>query len=523
MYLADQRVIPQAHPSARQAAGFEAVMLGHCGGKADLTQLRSDTLAEIRALGLVEEATELKRMQTAKAKTDVPADVQTDARASEALEYLYNIPLPVLSLADFQALFPRATQWRASYKSQLAGDCYWLAKAVADFFNERQSVAGGLITGVKKLWIIRVDEALGQKGFLPDAQCNLTDISSLKGLHLALLPPGAGLIAMPDLERLQIPQHLPDIPRVRLQNPAPAFLPCSQQQPADDGHRERRNKDEMPINTVPWSTQKIAGHIIDPIHKYRPDMQCLWSLALQDESSSGSPAISTAALDDLTLLRNSSRYQRGLHRMQFVFPYLRSNNQLYSASGLLAGKIASQSIAAGAWRSIAGLALGDNALPYPPVDYRVAAQLRETHGIGLVLRQAGKIYLDDERLASPYTPKYGQALRDTSAQRSGEFVRFMGFLQRQLHRLGENTLFSLDPLDPRPRLLLEQFFNRLHEQGALRGRVAELAYNIEQITSAENTLKFEIQIAPAFAIDRIYLSFSHQRGENSLTLNVERF
>jgi len=523
MYLADQRVIPQAHPSARQAAGFEAVMLGHCGGKADLTQLRSDTLAEIRSLGLVNEVAELKLIQAGKTPAGALAGETTSETTSEALAYLYNIPLPVLSLADFQALFPGANQWRASYKSQLAGDCYWLAKAVADFFNEGQAVAGGLTTGVKKLWIIRVDEALGQSGFLPDAQCNLTDISSLKGLHLALLPPGAGLIAMPDLERLQIPQQLPDIPRVRLQNPAPAFLPCSQKQPADDGHRERRNKNEMPASAVPWRTQRIAGHIIDPIHKYRPDMQCLWTLALQDESSRGSPGLSTSALDDLTLLRTSSPYQRVLHRMQFIFPYLRSNNQLYSASGLLAGKIASQSIVAGAWRSIAGLALGDNALPYPLVDHRVAAHLRDTHGIGLVLRQAGKIYLDDERLASPYTPKYGQALRDTSAQRSGEFVRFMGFLQRQLRRLGENILFSMDPLDPRPRLLLEQFFNRLHEQGALRGRVAELAYSIEQISSAENTLKYEIQIAPAFPIDRIYLSFSHQRGENSLTLNWEGF
>jgi len=524
MYLADQRITLQARPSAQQTAIFEVVMLGHCGGKADLSQLSHDALAQISSLGLVEQAAEIKAIQAKILAAELSDTLLGESESSGALmaelgrlENLYNIPLPILSLADFQALFPQATQRGAAYESQLAGNEYWLPKAVADFFNDSEALA----TGAKKLWLIRVNEVDGQKGFLPDGDCDLTDISGLRGLHLALLPPAAGLITMPDLERLQIPQQLPDIPRVRLENPAPAFLPCSQEQPADDGHRERRNSNEMPEFSEPWSTKKIVAHILQPIHKYRPDMQCLWTMGLEYDNSRGTPGLSTQALDDLKDLRESANYRHGLHRIQFIFPYLRRDTKIYSANGLLSGLIASQSVQLGTWRSVAGVALADSSLPYPMIDHRQAAQLRESHGLGLIVRQAGRTCLDDERLAGSYMPKFGQASNESSAQRSGELVRFMGFLQRKLLRLGESILFAMDPLDPRPMLLLEQFFDRLHEQGALRGGLARDAYSIEQIPSAENVLKYEIQIAPAFSIDLIRLSFSHQQGENTLSLEWE--
>ena len=507
MYLADQRIVVQARPSSQQDVGFEVVMLGHCGGEADLQQLSSEALAEISALGLVKEV-EIIRQCIAKNK--VPEE--------KNLRYLYHIPLPVLSVDDFQAIFPKYKQWSAAYKSQLAGEHYWLAKAVADFFNENEN----MVTGAKKLWIIRVDEQEGRAGFLPETICDFNHISDLKGLHLALLPPAAGLIAMPDLERLQIPQMLSDVPRVRLKNPAPAFLPCSEKQPADDGHRERRNSSELPDNSEPWKTHKIISNIVDSIHRYRPDMQCLWTLSLEYQRGLGRPSLSLTDLSSLQTFRDGM-YVPSLHRMQFLFPYLRRNNQLYSSCGLIAGRIATQTIQKGAWRSIAGTLLSESGLPYPEVDHRQVAQLRETYGIGVLVRKAEGMYLDDERLASVYKPKFGQALNDSSAQRSGEFVRFMGFVHRQLKRLGESFLFSLDPLDPRPQLLLEQFFNRLHELGALRGRVAEQAYSIRQIPTAENTLLYEIEIAPSFPVDRIRLSFSHQGDINSSVVKCDGF
>lgn len=544
MYLADQRITLQARPSEQQSAVFEVVMLGHCGGKAELSQLSDNAIAEISSTGLVKEASrlsEIKKMQ-ATTHTRLKHSLKNAADENLRLNCLYNIPVPILSLADFQALFPQSSKWTTGYKSYLAGNEYWLPKAVADFFNHNEA----LPTGAKKLWIIRVNEADGQQGFLPGSSCDMTDVSCLTGMHLALILSGAALITMPDLERLQIPQQLPDKPRIRLQNPAPAFLPCSQKQPADDGHRERRNSHEMSqfkgvwFNNAgsnktgssvtepgevwpsePWSTSKIVANIIQPLHKYRPDMQCLWSLGLEYDNSRGTPGLSTAALDDLKALRKNASYSHGLHRIQFIFPYLRLDEKIYSAVGLLSGLIASQSIQQGTWRSVAGVALADVSLPYPVIDQRIAAQLRESHGLGLLVRKAGRTCLDDERLASPYTPKYGQASVDGSAQRSGELVRFMGFLQRKLLRLGESILFSMDPLDPRPMLLLEQFFDRLHDQGALRGGIAREAYNIEQIPTAENVLKYEIQIAPAFSIDHIRLSFSHQHGENTLSIEWE--
>lgn len=479
-------------------------MLGHCGGKADLTQLSDEAITEISTLGLVEEAETLKRVKSG------------NEQASEQLDYLYQIPIPILTLADFQTLFPEAVRWKASYKSVLADDYFWLPNAVRDFFNDAEN----LPTGAKKLWVIRADEAEGREAILPKTQCDLTDISKLRGFHLALLPPNAGLIAMPDLERMQIHQQLEahQEPMWRKRKTPPVFLPCSHEEESDS----RKRAEEPLLFDEPWETKTVVAHIIEPIHRYRPDMQCLWTLGMEYENSRQMPGLSNDALTDLEAIRKDSIYGHGLHRIQFLFPYLRSREQLYSATGLLAGRIASKSIRSGTWRSIAGTALPSNSLPYPEINHRYAAKLRDTYGLGLIIHHGGRIYLDDERLASPYTPKYGQALRDDSAQRSGEFVRFMGYLQRQLRRLGENVLFSLDPRDPRLRLLLEQFFSRLYELGALRGVSHQRAYSIEQVRADENILMYEIQIAPAFPIDQIRLSFSHQLGENSINLSWER-
>ena len=85
--------------------------------------------------------------------------------------------------------------------------------------------------------------------------------------------------------------------------------------------------------------------------------------------------------------------------------------------------------------------------------------------------------------------------------------------------LGEQLVFNADVNDPRPRLLLEQFFRRLYNQGALRGRVPEEGYRITQSQPQDGAIQFDIQIAPAFPIDRLFLTFVNLDGEWRAELN----
>ncbi|MCB1862388.1 MAG: hypothetical protein KDI47_11780, partial [Gammaproteobacteria bacterium] len=103
--------------------------------------------------------------------------------------------------------------------------------------------------------------------------------------------------------------------------------------------------------------------------------------------------------------------------------------------------------------------------------------------------------------------------------RAAEIMRFLGFLRRQLQALGEQLVFNADVNDPRPRLLLEQFFRRLYNQGALRGRVPEEGYRITQSQPQDGAIQFDIQIAPAFPIDRLFLTFVNLDGEWRAELN----
>ncbi|HKK22293.1 MAG TPA: hypothetical protein VJ947_01295, partial [Pseudohaliea sp.] len=231
MILADRRIelVPNPSPAARPV--LEAVMLGHCPGTARWDRLARDPrlLEGLAGLGFRRQAERLAAL----ADTLAPPPETGD----EELRTLHGLPLPLLSLGHFQALFPEAFTAPARYRSRLAGDRAWLPQAVQDFFES----AGGLPDGAARLWVIRVDEAAGEAGFLPAAHADLRDPDSLGPFDRALLIPGAGLIALPDLERLQIPARLADVRRVRLPNPEPGFLPCGSE--VDDTHRERRRSE----------------------------------------------------------------------------------------------------------------------------------------------------------------------------------------------------------------------------------------------------------------------------------------
>ena len=124
--------------------------------------------------------------------------------------------------------------------------------------------------------------------------------------------------------------------------------------------------------------------------------------------------------------------------------------------------------------------------------------------------------LEDERLMVPVLhPKdYARAVdpRRFDGYRSAEVGRFMGYLLRQLRALGEALVFDTDPRDPRPGLLLEEFFRRLHDLGALRGAQPEEAFDVRPATTREDLIAFDIEIAPAFPLDRLHLTFFNRAG-----------
>lgn len=521
MLLADKRIELDARPAARRLAPVEVVMIGHCpslDGRARWDRLARDPalLGEIAALGFDAEVGRLRAL----AAGGTPTSVE-----DEALLGLYRLPIPIRSLAHFQVLFPEAFTVGCSYRSTLAGDAAWLPIAVQDFFAAE---ARGF-EDARALWVIRVPEAAGVAAFLPRADATLTEPAELGAFERALLVERAGVLALPDLERLLVPHALPDIPRMRLDNPEAVFLPCGTE--VDDTHRERRHSRELPPAEAPLSPAELVPPILRALARLRPDMQCLLTLPLDQRPQDELPSPARGFLEHVARIVGAAGAEPGsdaanaphaelagkLRHLQLLWPYLRGEDRpLASACGLIAGMQAGVSLRQGPWRSIAGRPLPGRALPWPPPTQQRAAALRESPGATVVLTRAGRLQVDDEALCAPCLPvadlrSMTKAQRELEHWRSAELMRFMGWLRRELRALGERLLFDTDPRDPRPELALRSFFGRLHEAGALRGAQPEHAYRIRELPTVDSAIAFEIEVAPAYPIDRLRLTFLHDR------------
>ncbi len=508
------RIALTPRPVQSREAALEVAMLGHCPGPVRLQRLRNfpSALEEMRAVGF-----------------GYAVDQLQNGSMDDRVKFLYHLPIPLRSSAEFHDIFPETMSTPSRYKSVLAGDRAWLPGCVDGFFAN----------GGKKLWVINIPEEEGQNGFFNNGQAGLWvldhpdtavptsfpspntalfhDTRQLYGLAAALIIPNLGAVTFPDLERLQIPAQLPDIPRVRLDNPDPQFLPCSSS--LDDDHRERRNSLEMESRVMPPPAKLdlVLQRILPWLVKYRPDIQCLMTLPISYDTALNSPAIDAQAIELVQQIRGRDNAYI-LRHIQFLFPYLRGpESSLSSPVGVVAGKQASQAQTLGPWRSIAAQPLQTSSLPFPPLSIAEAVALRKDPGVGVLQHLNGRVQLDDERLVVPalHPEDYGHAadMNRFDGYRSAEIMRLLGYLRRQLNRLGEQLVFNLDYRDPRPLLLLERFFRQLQQRGALRGATAEEAFHIEEIITQEGTMIYEIMIAPALPIDRIHLTFTNQHGE----------
>ena len=473
----------------------EAALLGHCPGTARPAAIGSDSRLLMRQSGFGLEMDLLENLP-------LPVELQDELEQQrQRLTQLQHLPIPLHSHAEFKEIFPQANQ-PCAYRSKLAGDHAWLPLAVKDFFD----------SGGQRLWLINIPEDEGQHGFLPLLNNGLQESWGLRGLATTFLLENLGLVAMPDLERLQIAPNLQGIPAKRPERPEPAFLPCSEN--PDNNHTARRRPK---LHGQPLQPTQILSNILAALEAYRPDLQCLFTPGLEYSEEGGQPVI--AAADLAAIEENKTARYGQLRRIQFIFPYLKNRHgQLKSASGHLLGLQCQQAASQGIWRSIAGQRIDSNSLPFPELDSWQRTALRERPGISLLFHDGRQLSLDDERLAVPALHPGDYSGRST-LQRSAEIRRFMGQLMRELKQLGQSLIFNIDARDAAPRLALENYFNQLYKLGALRGRKASEAYSIRRRELADNAVQYDIEIAPAYPIDTIKLVMTRANDSWGVSLN----
>jgi len=560
MLLADNRIELDARPPPPAQTVLEVAMIGHCPappGQKELAHLFDDglpakasdamtaigdirwdnlardqlLLAEIASLGFSRETVRLRELvQALDSRNRGEENKIVLGLQDKLLMALYNLPIPLYSFGQFQALFPVAFDTATQYRSVLGGERAWLPLAVQDFFEN------GSGNFPLKLWIIRVDETEDRRAFLPVSGANMIEPESLGAFERALLIPHAAILALPDLERLQIPAHLEDIPRLRLGNPVPVFLPCGTE--VDDGHREQRYGNEIPKMPEPLASREVIVPIVRTLARLRPDMQCLLTVPLAAIPGSERPGPAPEFLDciaqaaginaDGSLIDESrDTLAEATRHLQLLYPYLRGpDRKLGTPAGLVAGMQAAVSQQYGPWRSIGARPLPGRCLPWPSLNQHEATGLRNRPGVTILIHLAGSTVVDDERMCVPCLPAVAlQQLsferREDEHWRSAEIMRFIGWLRRELQALGERMIFDVDPRDPRPALALRAFFTRLHSLGALRGPRAEDGFTLTRRTEGDNIIAFDIEIAPAYPIDRLRITFMQDRNSTGASTSIE--
>lgn len=493
---------------------FDVAMIGHLERDAALDYLFSNSamLDDMRMAGY-SDLLDLLRAEYEKKEQPLRAHP------------LQGLPIPLRSLEEFQQLFslPVTVPADEKFVSRLGGNYPWLPIAIDDFFQAE------VMQLPRRLWIVVVPQVQGSAAFLtpdsavppasnaqPDSvlrsRARAEQITELLQRQPALLRaldlPNLGLLCLPDFERVHIPPSLKPIPRLRVANPVPAFLPCGTN--TNDGIAE-----VGPIKTAqPDESINFVTHLqrlLRVIAAYRRDVNLLLAFPFDVNRNAEVPQYSQLAVTQL------EQWKRGadahlLRHVQLVFPYLQdARGNLSSPCALLAGKTLASASTRGEWRSIAGIALPTQKRIFPSFSLKLVAQLRDQTGLALLCEENAQVQLDDERLPVPY-------VASQASTNSGELARFMGGLLRALEKLGANWVFENQHAIDQSEIVLRDFFTRLHAQGALRGSRPEDAFSIRRQSNDAGLVIVEIELAPAIVIDHIQLDLrSHN---NALSAEV---
>lgn len=436
---------------------------------------------------------------------------------------LQGVPIPLRSLEEFQQLFsiPVTLPTEEKFVSRLGGDYPWLPIAIADFFQAE------VMQLPRRLWIIVVPQRQGTAAFLtPDsavppasnAQPDVAITFSTRALQVAELLqrqpallraldlPNLGLLCLPDFERLHIPPSLSHIPRLRVANPVPAFLPCGTN--TNDGITEVGAIQVAPPDESPHFIAHLQ-RLLRVIAAYRRDVNLLLAFPLDVKRNAELPQHSQLATIQLDQWKQSADAYL-LRNVQLVFPYLQDvRGNLSSPCALLAGKTLASASTRGEWRSIAGIALPTQKHTFPSCSLKLVGQLRDQVGLAVLHEENGAVQLDDERLSVAY-------VATQPSTNSGELARFMGGLLRALESIGLSLVFENQLAVDQSEIVLRDFFTRLHARGALRGRRAEDAFSIQRQRNDSGLVIVEIELAPAIALDHIQVDLrSHNNSLNA--------
>jgi hypothetical protein len=478
---------------------FDVAMIGHTDKQADLSRLFANQamLKDMRDAGYSSQLDKLFSRFNDKEENDQEKNdnEKNDNEKKVKQDYLYNLPIPLHSFEEFQQLFSveetaeeKETKRNVRYQSRLGHDYSWLALAVADFFS------ADVMRHPRRLWIIPVDEQLEVQAFLPGDNSLAPDVNQDNAFLRALALPQVGIICMPDFERLHIAQAIKPVPKLRVVNPVPAFLPCGTN--FDDGVIEWARQIKPKTDNVDNFVKHLRD-LLTSIGRFRRDLSLLMSFPYDKEMEGELPVPSDVATRALKQWMEEGD-QHLLRHAQLVYPFLQnSQGEISSACGLLAGQMLVSSTEKGSWRSIAGVDLHSIKKPFPNLSIKQTALLRDGLGIGVLHQQNAKLQLDDERLLVAY-------VETVNSTNSGELARFMGWLIRSLENLGLSLVFDSRDAVLKSKILLRDFFGRLYTLGALRGKKIEDAFTIETYMDGEACI-IDIEIAPALAIDKLII------------------
>lgn len=310
--FADARVFLNPAPVAPRQPVLPVALVGHVPGAARPERLSRALREPWHGLGL-----QPREQQLDRALANGPAGDDDDT-----LLALHHLPLALDSHAQFLDLFPDAGT-AATGPAAPVGAAPWLPLAIEDFF-----AAGG-----ERLWLVRVPQSEGRDGLLPAQPGDPARPDTLRGLDVALNVPDIGLVALPDLERLQLPAGLDPLPDF---TPAPAqarFVPVDELARAD----AVPTPPPSPLSP-PWPLAEVVRRLCARFEAWRPDVQALLTLPLAATLDGGAQP-DAAALAWLAALDGEEL--RRAQRLQPLYPYLRGRRApLASATGLVAGTIA---------------------------------------------------------------------------------------------------------------------------------------------------------------------------------------
>jgi len=475
--------------------------------------------------------------------------------ADERLDSLLNLPVPVESWSQFDALYA----WERRPSAPGSGDLVPtpLGLAVKAFFEEGGAKAYIVRTGdplpltnaenpdvfaVNKIRLLSGGSTspLSPKlrvpllpGFLNHrAAADPADPASWVGAAVVYAVEDAALLLLPDLIDLCSgnPRAVPPLPEPP--GPPELFKPCATVAPTvEPEQRVARPEFRAPRldrdSYAMWAsalnfTLSLLGRPRGPAH--RRDIMLLSALPLPLEDSGFDHGEENWPLDLLNLpgiaAPNVSLFDEasiGNPRLQLAYPWVETvastglPEGLQSPEGQLAGLIARTSLADGAYRSAAGRGCRTVRRLHPDIatsDLSRGLPGRRADWLGARLSMFGMKRGRFELLSD-------STMAEDPAWRAGGVSRLMAIILRAARQFGDDLVF--EPSGPglwaRIRGVFENFLEELWLDGALDGATAEEAFEVRcdesSMTQADidaGRVICRIGFTAAYPIERITVS-----------------